>query len=245
MAKNWLIVGASSGIATELARELARRKARLFLCDIDEERLGLLASDLRARYKVEVRTARFDVLDFDAHESFVDEVEEKLGPLYGVAWLAGIMGKQEAQERDFAAAKKVLDVNYTAALSMLHIIALRLETRRQGHIVGFSSAAGDRGRASNYVYGAAKGALATLLSGLRQRLADKGISVLTVKPGFVDTMMTKDMDLPFAADPKDVARDVANAIDKKRNVLYTPWFWQIIMCGIIHIPEMLFKKVKF
>ena len=245
MAKNWLIVGACSGIATELCRELARRKARLFLCDIDEERLALLASDLRARHKVEVQTARFDVLDFNAHERFVTDVEESLGPLYGVAWVAGIMGDQEAQQSDFTSARKVLDVNYTAALSMLNIIAARMETRGQGHIVGFSSPAGDRGRASNYIYGAAKGALAILLSGLRQRLDRSGVSVLTVKPGFVDTKMTKGMNLPFAADPKDVARDVANAIDKKRNVVYTPWFWEIIMGGIIHLPEMLFKKLKF
>ena len=243
--KNWLVVGASSGMAVHLVRELAARNANLFLCDLDDERLALQAEDIRARHKVTVNTAHFDVLDFDGHEAFLNSVEREMGPLYGIVWVAGIMGDQKRQELCFAEARKVLDVNYTAALSMLNLVAIRLAKRGRGHIVGFSSPAGDRGRASNYVYGAAKGALATLLSGLRQRLAPKGVKVLTVKPGFVDTKMTKHMDLPFAAQPKDVAREIAKAIDKGTGVAYVPFFWQYIMGIIKLLPEFIFKKLKF
>ena len=243
-AKNWLIVGASSGMAVHLARELASRGANLFLCDLDDERLALQSADLQARYKVTVCTERFDVLDFDSHATLLDMAEESLGQLYGIVWVAGIQGDQKEQERDFAKARKVLDVNYTAALSMLNLAALRFEKRGRGHIVGFSSPAGDRGRASNYVYGASKGALAALLSGLRQRLSRRGVKVLTVKPGFVDTKLTKGMNLPFAAKPADVARDIAKAIDKGSDVAYVPWFWRCIMWFIIHAPEMIFKRLK-
>jgi decaprenylphospho-beta-D-erythro-pentofuranosid-2-ulose 2-reductase len=241
----WLIVGACSGMAVHLCRELASRGNRLYLLDLDGERLAAQADDLRARYKVDVETRRFDVTGLHRHEELINRIESTFGKIYGIVWIAGIMGDEDVSRTDYRAAKQVLDVNFTAAMTMLHIVAERLEKRGRGHIVGFSSPAGDRGRASNYIYGAAKGALATLLSGLRQRLSSKGVKVLTIKPGFVDTKMTRDMNLPFAAEPADVARDIAKAIDSGKSVAYVPWFWQIIMTIVKLLPEAIFKRVSF
>jgi short-subunit dehydrogenase len=158
----------------------------------------------------------------------------------------GYLGDADKARSDFAEAQLIMDTNYTGAVSILDIAAADFETRGAGAIIGISSVAGDRGRGSNYHYGSAKAGFTAYLSGLRNRLASKGVHVLTVKPGFVHTRMTEELDLPGAvtATPDQVARAVVNAAEKKRNVIYTLWMWQFIMLIIRHIPEPLFKKLK-
>ncbi|MFK7924061.1 MAG: SDR family NAD(P)-dependent oxidoreductase, partial [Bacteroidia bacterium] len=119
--------------------------------------------------------------------------------------------------------------------------------RGSGKIIGISSVAGDRGRASNYLYGSAKAGLTAYLSGLRNRLASKGVHVMTVKPGFVRTAMTENMDLPpvITGEPSKVAKDIIRSVRRGRNVIYTLWMWRYIMLIIRTIPERIFKKLSF
>jgi len=138
----------------------------------------------------------------------------------------------------------MIDVNYTSAVSILNIAANYFEERQRGFIGAISSVAGDRGRQSNYIYGSTKAGLSVYLEGLRNRLHASGVQVLTIKPGMVDTKMTYGVvyDSPLLASPTKVAQDISKGIEKKRNVLYTPWFWIVIMFIIKIIPEFIFKR---
>ena len=173
----------------------------------------------------------------------MNKLEEK--PL-GVISAVGYLGDQEKAQTNFEEAKKIIDTNYTGIVSLFNIIANDFEQRRSGFIVGISSVAGDRGRKSNYIYGSAKAALTAYLSGLRNRLYDAQVNVLTVKPGFVATSMTAGMDLPekLTAQPEEVAKDIYEAQQKGKNVLYTKWIWRWVMLIICNIPEFQFKKMS-
>ena len=139
-----------------------------------------------------------------------------------------------------------METNYTGAVSILEIVASDFEARGHGFIIGFSSVAGERGRQSNYIYGSAKGGLTVYLSGLRNRLARRGVHVMTVLPGFVRSRMTEGMDLPerLTATPEEVAEDVYRAYRRKKDILYTMWFWRWIMIVIRSIPESMFKRLR-
>ncbi|MCI5178285.1 MAG: SDR family NAD(P)-dependent oxidoreductase [Candidatus Electrothrix sp. AW3_4] len=155
----------------------------------------------------------------------------------------GTSGKAQSS---FSEAQQIIDTNYTGIVSLLNIIADDFEQRKTGFIVGISSVAGDRGRASNYVYGSAKAAFTAYLAGLRNRLHETGVQVLTVKPGFVATKMTAGMDLParLTAQPEEVAEDIYTAQQKGKNVLYTKWMWKWVMMVIKSIPEWKFKRLN-
>ena len=147
----------------------------------------------------------------------------------------------------FRSSQRTIDVNFTAVVSLLLLAADYLAKRESGFIAAISSVAGDRGRQSNYTYGASKAALSTYLAGLRNRLFHDGVHVLTIKPGFVDTAMTQGLinpRSPLVASPEQVARDIDKAIQRRRNVLYTRWFWGPIMWIIKSLPECLFKRLR-
>ena len=156
------------------------------------------------------------------------------------------MADQKECETNWQKSFNTMNVNYIGAVSILNIIANDYEQNKDGFIVGISSVAGDRGRKTNYIYGSSKAAFSAYLGGLRNRLDSSGVSVLTVKPGFVATKMTQDLDLPekLTAQPNDVAEDIFNAQQKKRNILYTKAIWQLIMLIIKHIPEFIFKRLS-
>lgn len=137
-------------------------------------------------------------------------------------------------------------MNLTGAVSILEIAARDMEARGHGTIVGISSPAGDRGRKSNYLYGAAKAGLTAYLSGLRHRLAKSGVRVVTVLPGWVKTRMTAAAPTPqfLTATPARVAADIRNAVLRGKAVVYTPWFWRPIMCLVRALPEKLFTKTN-
>ena len=243
---NWLILGATSGIATHLSRELASRGFRICLADrkATSKKLDLLAQDLNARFDTETVIMNFEATEMERHETFIDEVEESFGEIDGVVYAVGVMEPQKDLEQDFARAKRQHEINYTAAAGLLGSIAQKMEVRHRGHIVAFGSPAGDRGRRSNYLYGADKAALHLFMEGLRHRLAGKRVTVLTVKPGPTDTPMTAGMKgLKSRARPEDVARDIARAIDEKRQVIYTPGKWRYIMCIIRHLPWFIFRRL--
>ena len=238
-----LIIGAKSDIARALARQYAENGYDLYLAARQADSLEPLAQDISVRFGRKVRCAELDMLDFDNHQAFYDSLEEK--PL-GVISAVGYLGDQEKAQSDFVEARTILDTNYTSVVSMLNIIADDFAARRSGFIVGISSVAGDRGRKANYLYGSAKAALTAYLSGLRNRLHNHKVRVLTVKPGFVNTRMTKGMDLPekLTAEPEEVAKAVFTAQQGNRNELYCRWIWKYIMLIIKSIPEWKFKSMS-
>ncbi len=238
-----LIIGAKSDIAKATAREYAKNGYDLYLAARNVGELAEFAKDVITRTQKDIRLVELDILDYASHQAFYDNLEEK--PL-GVISAIGYLGEQEKAQSDFDEAQQIMDTNYTGVVSLFNIIADDFEKRRSGFMVGISSVAGDRGRKSNYIYGSAKAALTAYLSGLRNRLYDAQVHVLTVKPGFVATKMTEDMDLPekLTAQPESVAEDIYNAQQKGQNVLYTKWIWKWVMLIIRNIPEFQFKKMS-
>lgn len=240
-----VILGARSAIAQALARELAVRGYDLVLAARGCHTLEPLAADLRLRHGVTVHLLAFDALDLSAHAGLADRVRAAAGPFQLVVCVFGYMGSPQADRRDTAAMVTTLTTNFTAAAVCLGHLANDLESRGEGGIIAIGSVAGDRGRQSNYLYGAAKGGFALFLQGLRNRLAPAGVHVLTVKPGFVDTPMTEGKEGMFlVAPPQRVARDILRAWERGRDVAYTPWFWRWILLVVRLIPERIFKRLK-
>lgn len=238
-----LLLGATSGIARAIAHRHAQAGDTLYLAARNRDALAADAADLQIRYGVAVHTFAFDACQYDTHATFYAALP---APPTCVYCIFGYLGNQETAQSDAQEARKILETNFNAAVSILEIAAAAMEQRRSGSIIGISSVAGDRGRASNYFYGSAKAGFTTYLSGLRNRLASSGVHVLTVKPGFVATRMTEGMNTPAAltAQPQQVAADVYRALQRRQNVLYTRWFWRYIMLIIQAIPENIFKKLK-
>ena len=238
-----LIIGAKSDIAKATAREYAKHGYDLYLAARNVNELEEFANDVIVRTQRTVKLVELDILDYKSHQAFYEQLEEK--PL-GVISAIGYLGEQEKAQSDFEEAQRIMDTNYTGVVSLFNIIADDFEHRRSGFMVGISSVAGDRGRKSNYIYGSAKAALTAYLSGLRNRLYDAQVHVMTVKPGFVATKMTEGMDLPekLTAQPEEVAEDIYKAQQKGKNVLYTKWIWRWVMLIIKMIPEWKFKGMS-
>lgn len=239
-----VILGATSAIARAVATRFAQQGHPVIVAARDVDEAGYIAADLRIRYQVDAAAVAWDAEDFESHGAFVEHCVETFGEgLGGVVLCSGYMDDQENVQTDQASARRTFDVNLTGSVSTLELFANLFEERGAGFIAAVSSVAGDRGRQSNYIYGAAKAGLSVYLEGLRNRLYHAGVHVVTIKPGFVDTKMTWG-EVPFAASPEDAARAIVRAIEKKKNVVYVPWFWRYIMLIIRHIPEFQFKRMR-
>jgi len=238
-----LIIGAKSDIAKAIAKKYSENGFNLYLASRNSDELNDFAKDIQIRTQKDVKCLELDILDYNSHQSFYNKLKEK--PI-GVISVVGYLGEQQKAQNDFEEAKKIMDTNYTGVVSMLNIVAKDFEINKKGFIVGISSVAGDRGRKSNFIYGSAKAALSSYLSGLRNRLYSSNVHVMTVKPGFVATKMTEGLYLPkkLTAQPKEVAQDIFIAQKKGKNILYTKWFWKWIMLIIKNIPEWKFKKMS-
>ncbi|HCL30020.1 MAG TPA: short-chain dehydrogenase [Candidatus Latescibacteria bacterium] len=240
-----VILGARSAIAQAVALRLAQQGWDLVLAARNNATLEPVAADLGLRTEQGVQLLEFDALDLDAHAELADRIRACAGEFHLAVCVFGHMGEAEAERLDTNQMVRTLTTNFTAAAVCLAHLANDFEARGEGGIIGIGSVAGDRGRQSNYPYGAAKAGLATFLQGLRNRLAPAGIHVLTVKPGFVDTPMTRGKQGMFlVAPPERVARDIVTAWEKSRDVLYTPWFWRWLLLVIRLVPERLFKRLK-
>lgn len=235
-----LVLGATSAIAQQVARAYAERGAALFLVARNEQRLCAVADDLRVR-GAQVETAVADLDDAAAHE----ELLARAAPLQIVFLAYGALGDAQRAQQGAGAVEAILRTNLSSPVSLLTLAAQRLEAQGSGCIVALSSVAGDRGRASNAAYGAAKAGLSAFLSGLRNRLSRSGVRVITVKPGLVDTPMT--VHLPknrLYSSPERVARDVVRGIDGTADVIYTPWWWRWVMLVVRLVPERVFKRLS-
>jgi decaprenylphospho-beta-D-erythro-pentofuranosid-2-ulose 2-reductase len=242
-----VILGATSGIALEVQRQLAARGCELLLVARSPQRLAEVQSDLLIRGARQVLTYSANLASVQQHAAVFDFVRHNFGDFDTMLLAYGSMHNQQDSETSVDILMEELQVNFVSATAILTLFAADLERRRTGCIAAITSVAGDRGRRSNYVYGSAKGALSLFLQGLRSRLHPAGVRVITIKPGPVQTPMTDH--LPNAgrfANPQQVARDIVRALERRSpDVLYTPKIWRYVMTGVRQIPEGIFKRLSF
>ncbi|AHB88798.1 oxidoreductase short-chain dehydrogenase/reductase family [Thermosynechococcus sp. NK55a] len=237
-----LILGATSDMGRAIAHQFAAQGYPIQLAARQVSRLEPDKADLEIRYGVAVSIHEFDVLALETHAAFIQQLPEQ--PAI-VICVVGFMPDQKACEQNLSLALEVMRTNYEGPAVILSLFANLFEQRGFGTLVGISSVAGERGRASNYFYGSAKAGFTAFLSGLRHRLAKSGVQVLTVLPGYVKTRMTEGRKLPpqLTAEPKEVANAIFSAIEKKKDVIYVRSTWRWIMAVIRWIPEPLFKRL--
>jgi short-subunit dehydrogenase len=240
-----LVLGATSGIAMAATRRLAARQTRFVLVARNAQKLTAVAQDLLTRGAGAVDTWVVDLDDTSAHPEMLAAAVDRLGEIDLALIAHGVLGDQAEAEAHFEAAAAILDTNFLSTVSLCTWLGNYFQARHAGTLAVISSVAGDRGRKSNYVYGASKGALNIFLEGLRNRIDRDGVQVLTIKPGFVATAMTAHMPpSPLFASPDRIAADILRAVERRKDVVYVPWFWGGIMLIIRMIPERIFKKMN-
>lgn len=238
------VFGATSGIASAVARRFAEAGARLVLVGRDAAALDGVAADLRVRGAGEVAVRLADFADTSGLAEVAASAWEAFDGLDLALVAYGTLPDQAAAEADPRVAEAALVLNFVSPGLLSGLLAARFEASRSGTLAVVTSVAGDRGRRSNYVYGAAKGGLQRYLEGLRHRLHGAGVAVLDIRPGFVSTRMTEHLPRggPLWAEPDRVARDIVQAAGAGRAVLYTPWFWRGVMALVRGLPRPLFHR---
>jgi short-subunit dehydrogenase len=225
-------------------RLLVAPDAHFFLVARDPVKLDSVARDLMTRGAGSVAVHAADLDDTRQHIAMLEDVAASLGGIDLALMAHGVLGSQEDAQADYAAASAVLTTNFLSPVSLITWLANYFEAAKDGTLAVISSVAGDRGRKSNYVYGASKGGLNVFLDGVRNRIDRAGVQVLTIRPGFVATPMTAHLPRgPLFASPADVARRILQAIRRRKDVAYVPWFWSPIMFAIRAVPEAVFKNL--
>lgn len=242
--KTVVVFGSTSGIAEAFAREQAQAGSKLILVARNADKLALQKSDLIARGAYDVTTHLLDFLNFQSHPVFVAKIFAESVDI--VLMAQGTMYDQNVAEKDFAKVKESIDLNYTSVASLCNAMIPHFEKQNKGQIAVITSVAGDRGRRSNFIYGSTKAAVQAYVSGLRGRLFTANVDVLDVRPGFVSTAMTAHLKKGLlTAEPGPVARGIVKALQRRKYVVYLPWFWCGIMSIIRYLPETIFKRLKF
>jgi decaprenylphospho-beta-D-erythro-pentofuranosid-2-ulose 2-reductase len=243
--KKVLVVGATSTIAQEVSKCFAEDSAWLFLVGRNQANLTVIAEDLRIRGAGKIESVCLDLDTLGLHSELVSTATKALGGLDMALIAHGTLPNQKVCEQNVETTLKEFMTNCISVVSLLTHLANYFEKQRYGCIAVITSVAGDRGRQSNYIYGAAKGAISIFLQGMRNRLSKVGVRVLTIKPGLVDTPMTAGLPKTFLfADPSVVGKRIFNAIMKGEEIVYVPWFWRWVMLIIKTIPESIFKRMK-
>ena len=242
---NILVLSADSDIAKACSAIYAKEGYSLILAGRHTNALSLQAQNISHAFNTSVHVLHFDALQTSTHQDFFNQVLS-LGELDGLLCFTGLLGEQDLAQQKFEIAHNIIQTNFTGLVSIINLVSQYFENIQSGFIVGISSVAGDRGRKSNYIYGASKAAFSTYLAGLRNRLFAHNVSVLTVKPGFVNTKMTQGLNFPalLSSSPEQVAQIIFNAQQKKKNSIYIKPFWRGIMFIIRLIPESLFKRLN-
>lgn len=239
-----LILGGTSDLGRSIGKKYAVRGWDLVLTARNTENLVPIQSDFQIRHEIKVDILELDAAAIETHASVLTTA--KIEEIDTVVYAIGYLGEQEKAQSDFAENQAIVMSNYVGAISLLNRVAEVFEKRGSGTIIGISSVAGERGRQSNYIYGSAKAGFTTYLDGMRNRLAHKGVHVMTVKPGFLDTKMTAGLDLPgpLTATADKASNVIVKGALKKKNKLYVLFMWRWIMLIIRNIPEPIFKKLK-
>jgi short-subunit dehydrogenase len=248
-ARSVIIIGAASAMAEHTARQLAAQGARLALVARDAGRLETLAADLTSRGAAKTVTRALDLLRVEDPAALIDALKQELGELDSVLIFHGYLGDQAKAETDIAEARRILTVNFNSAAELSLAAANILETSAHPRpvLLAIGSVAGDRGRASNFVYGAAKGGLAVLYQGLAHRFgAGSKVRAVVIKCGFVDTPMTAGFPKggPLWATPEQVAKVIVGAMERGGPIVYAPWFWRFVMLIIRLLPQPIMNRVK-
>ncbi len=242
MPNRILVLGATSSIAMAVMRQLVQPSARFFLVARSKAKLSVVAQDLLVRGAERVDMCVVDLDDTAAHPQMLASAVERLGAIDMALIAHGVLGEQSEAEASFETTERLLQTNLLSPISLITWLANYFQKRGNGILAVISSVAGDRGRRSNYVYGASKGALNTFLDGVRNRCDRHGVHVLTIKPGFVATPMTAHIPKnALFATPDQVATGILGAIRKRKDIVYLPFFWAPIMFVIRSIPERIFK----
>lgn len=241
-----VLLGSTSGIVRATAEAYAAAGYALILGARDDEENAIIAADLAVRHGVPCHALHFDGANTDSHAPFVAQCEAVLGTRpTGLILGFGVMADQQAAQRDMALVRAMVDTNLTGTISILEQFAAVFEDRGSGFMGVLSSVAGERGKQSNYLYGATKAGLTCYLEGLRVRLYKSNVSVTTIQPGFVDTAMTYGLPLPgpLVATPAQAGKAIFRAVSRGKDVAYVPFFWRYIMLIIRCIPRWQFKKM--
>jgi len=241
-----IVLGATSTIAKALTLQLATADDTFLLAARNSAEGEACAADVQLRTGARTIFLPLDVLAFDGHAAWMKSAVETLGGVDGVLLCFGELGDAGKARTDWSEAKKIIDVNYTAAVALLEPAAAELEARGAGFILALSSVAGERGRQSNYLYGSSKAALTVYLEGLAHRLAPRGVRVKIAKLGFVDSRMTVGLPMagPLRSTPERAARCLIRFLKSGKQTAFIPWFWEPIMFIIRHLPTRLFNKSK-
>jgi len=243
--KRVLALGATSAIAEATLRLLAEQHAAFFLVGRNPRNLAAVRDDLLTRGATSATAYTADLDNTAAHPAMLAYAVTALGGIDVALVCHGVLGDQLAGEKDYAAAEPVLRTNFLSPVSLVGWLANYFEGQHRGTIAVLSSVAGDRGRKSNYIYGASKGGLDVFLDGVRNRIDRAGVHVLTIKPGFVATPMTAHLHRnALFAEPAQVARHIVRALEKRKDVAYVPPFWALIMLIVRSVPRRVFKKMN-
>lgn len=241
-----VILGATSAIAQAYARRRAAGGARFVLLARREDRLAAVATDLTARGATSADPIVMDLSDVAAIERAVETIHAQFGAPQEIVLAYGTLGDQAALQRDLTAARSALEVNFVSAALWLLAFLKRHDTATPLTGVVIGSVAGDRGRATNFIYGAAKGGLDVFVQGLMHAYAGTPVRFVLVKPGFVDTPMTAGFVKggPLWSSPDRIAADMERAVRRGRRIVYSPWFWWPIMTVIRALPWFVFRRLK-
>ena len=242
---NILVIGATSAIARSVSRLYAVKNAKLFLLARDEERLRESAADLELRGASSVKVLNYDAENTDKHSAIVEAAVESLGSIDIALICHGNLPNQEECQEDYEKAEDAIRVNGLSVISLCTEIVNRLRKQKKGTLAVITSVAGERGRQSNFVYGAAKSMVSTYLQGLRGSLVTDNVNIVDVRPGLVDSPMTAHLKKgPLWSSPESIASSIIKGIGKKRHVIYAPSYWRLIMLLVCVIPENIFKRIK-
>jgi len=243
MAKEIMIIGATSDVAQAMVDLIDAKTTKLWLVARNAKRLNPLKTHVKITKAISVELIESDVCAFEKHADLFGPIAPQIDEVY---FFAGYLGDQKKAEMEPTEALKIINTNFTGAVLILNIFAEAFAKKKAGTIVGVSSVAGDRGRSSNYIYGGAKAGFSAYLDGMRQRLTKVGVHVMTVKPGFMATRMTEDLDLPKAitASPTKAASVIFRAARQKENTVYVTTVWRFIMFIIRNIPDFIFKRMS-
>jgi decaprenylphospho-beta-D-erythro-pentofuranosid-2-ulose 2-reductase len=241
-----IVVGASSGIGEKIARKLAATGCRVALVGRREDRVRQIAIDINGPSLHLAIPYNFDVTDFENATQNFEQIVQDLGGLDIIVYAAGVMPPIGPTEYDTAKDKQIIETNLIGAMAWLNPAAKRFERGKAGVIVGIGSPSGDRGRRKSPAYGASKAGLECYFESLRNRLATHGVSVVTVKPGPIDTDMTR----PFGKAPMMTSADraadlILKAAKKPNKTAYIPWRWWLVMKIVKLIPSSIFRRMRF
>jgi decaprenylphospho-beta-D-erythro-pentofuranosid-2-ulose 2-reductase len=238
------IFGATSAIAHETAKLFASQGSQLLLIGRSQAHLAANAADIIARGAKQVETITADLADTSSHDQLWTKCRNIMPQIDTVLLAHGYLGDQKIAAESFKETSKIFEVNALSPISLLTVIANDFERKKAGTIAVITSVAGDRGRQSNYVYGASKAAVICFLSGLRNRLFASGIKVIDIRPGFIDTPMTQHLqNKPLVASASLAGKQIFSAILAGKDIIYVPKRWQLVMTIIRLIPEQIFKRL--